>query len=162
MKNSSSAFISPVGQMSKMSVEQKHHFKTARKTIDDWRNIFSLINNSQDMSNASIISETNRKLNVLAQKFPLKTPSKVKTEIKSEGDEEDTFYEAEDEHKFKMPENDGDEWSSLPESFRSFLASLYQPWRRSTHILLAWLATCEGLKKCIDWWGRTWKRWTST
>lgn len=81
-----------------------------------------MINNSQDTTDKSIISETNRKLNVLAHKFPLKTPSKVKAEIKPEPEDEDTYYEAEDDQKFKIPNEEQDEWRSLPESFRSFFA----------------------------------------
>ena len=122
MKNSTSAFVSPVCTMSKMSIEQIHHFKSAKKNIDGWRNTFSLINNSEAMSDDGIISETNRKLNALSKRYPLKTPSKVKAEQGRDNDEDDTFYEAEDDSKFTIPQDNPGEWDSLPNSFRGFFA----------------------------------------
>lgn len=57
---------------------------------------------------------------MLSQKLPLKTPSKIKAEAKLEQSEDDSFFEADDGQKFEMPTSTGDEWSSLPDSFRQF------------------------------------------
>lgn len=120
VKNSTSAFVSPSVELSKMTIEQIHNFKQTRKPIDSWRKLFSLINNAPESSADSVLSETNRKLHVLASKLPLKTPLKIKSETKVTGQEDESFFEAEDEQKFSVPQDTGDEWDSLPESFRSF------------------------------------------
>ena len=118
IKNNTSAFMSPYGDISKMTIEQVHNFRTARKTIGEWRNIFTLINSDHSESAATILSETNRKLYVLSQKLPLKSPRKIKSESKLDQGEDDSFFEADDGQKFEIPDSSNDEWSSLPDLFR--------------------------------------------
>lgn len=81
IKNNNSAFTTPFGDMSKMTVEQIHNLSTARKTIDEWRNIFTLITSDQSDSATTVLSETNRKLKVISEKTSFKNSPKNQVRI---------------------------------------------------------------------------------
>ena len=128
VKNATSAFTSPKGDISQLSAEQIEDIKLTKRPMFEWQNFFTLQSNALIKAEPKGDQDTDRKLKLLDRKLILQTPAKVRSSarLKAESDGEKTFFDSEAVTKYEMPEEAITEWNTFPPSFQSFFTNLVQ------------------------------------
>ena len=125
VKNSTSAFVSPTGNMLIMSPSQIKEFRLAQKPLSDWQKIFAVLNNHHPATSTEFVQEeTDRKLQLLSTGLPLKTPMRTRSQIKFEDDATAEYHDTVSEDKFDLPDDSESAWCALPKSFKEFFTKL--------------------------------------
>ena len=88
--------------------------------------MFPLQTNSKVKAEQKSDEETERKLKLLDKRVILQTPAKqrVATAVKTETDEDDTFFDTETVTRFELPDDAKRTWGVLPDSFQTFFGNL--------------------------------------
>lgn len=126
IKNSTSAFSVPEGDVSHLSSAQIDAIHNERRPMSEWQHIFTFQDNAKVKAEPKEDMNHERKLKLRDKRVILQTPAKMraKSSIKRENDEEDTFFDTETVTRFEVPEETKSAWSQLPDSFQTFFSTL--------------------------------------
>ena len=80
LKSPTSSFTTPSCPMNKLSLEQIHMFKSERKSMSQWQDLFTIVCNNELSANTNVKEETDRKVEVLS-KNPNSSTSEARSQI---------------------------------------------------------------------------------